>query len=108
VFSTKNRAEAPKIVAQGLDIVTHPCETVTHQLTEDLTMAIDEICAAYPGVTPVLLASSAVLFRINPAHPVHLSVGLKDTGLVVGATPSKRIGVIVEATGEVLGEWNGR
>jgi hypothetical protein len=31
-------ASSPKIVAQVLDIVTHRCETVTHQLTEDLTM----------------------------------------------------------------------
>jgi hypothetical protein len=32
-----------KIVTQGLDIVTHLCETVTHQLMEDLTMTENEL-----------------------------------------------------------------
>jgi hypothetical protein len=48
------------------------------------------------------------VFQANSAHEIGLSRGLKDTGLKVGATPNKMIGVIECATGEVLYEWNGR
>jgi hypothetical protein len=59
------------------------------------------------GLEPGLVAGSMLIFQQNPAYPVHMTNDFEPTGLMVGATPSKRIGVIDEATGAVLFEWDG-
>jgi hypothetical protein len=69
--------------------------------------AIQQIAKRY-GALPQTIASAMILFQANPVQEIGICHGLKDTGLKVGATPNKMIGVIECATGEVLYEWNGR
>jgi hypothetical protein len=69
-------------------------------------MLLEELCTTY-GLERGLIAGALVLFQVNPGSEVHLNCGFKDTGLKVGATPSRMIGVIECATGAVLYEWDG-
>jgi hypothetical protein len=70
------------------------------------SMTIRELCTAYQ-LAPVTLSGALLLYQLNPIAEVGISTGFKDTGLKVGPTPAKKIGVIKEATGAVLYEWDG-